>query len=104
MTVSGSILKVCFGEQVLTPALLIEVGCLGYPGASTYGTASPQIELCSMAGKSMPPRGKLLCQGNQAPVTLTSQWKKRGREGGMGVKTNATTLQDGKMAGKSLQQ
>lgn len=42
MTVSGSILKVCFGEQVLTPALLIiEVGCLGFPGASTYGTASP---------------------------------------------------------------
>ena len=59
-------------------------GCLGSPGASTYGTAARQ-SYTPMASKPVPSSQEPACQWNQAPVTLIYQWKNKGG-GRAGVK------------------
>ena len=49
-----------------------------------------------MAGKSTPPSHKPPCQGSQAPITLTSQWKREGgRDGGKDKCNHTPRRQDG---------
>ena len=61
----------------LTTAFLDGGGCLGCPGAYTFGTASlgPRQSYAPMAGKPAPSSHEPPRQWNQVPVTLIYQWE-----------------------------
>ena len=60
----------------------MEVGCQGYPGASTGGQPDPRPSPVSMTGNPCNPAWWASMQDLQAPVALAKQWKKGEGEGG----------------------